>query len=99
VPVGWRVAGRRLWCSLRCSRPTAALSDRHSPYARCSLKPADGAEAQAFFTEWEESFDSFDQMGLHENLLRGIYAYGGHQLAVHGRHSIDALHERLGLPA
>jgi len=29
-----------------------------------------------FFTEWEESFDSFDQMGLHENLLRGIYAYG-----------------------
>ncbi|KIZ04417.1 Eukaryotic initiation factor 4A-3 [Monoraphidium neglectum] len=40
------------------------------------LKPAEGAEAQAFFTEWEESFDSFDQMGLHENLLRGIYAYG-----------------------
>lgn len=30
-----------------------------------------------FFTEWTESFDSFDQMGLHENLLRGIYAYGG----------------------
>lgn len=29
-----------------------------------------------FFTEWEESYDSFDDMGLHENLLRGIYAYG-----------------------
>ncbi len=29
-----------------------------------------------FYTDWEESFDSFDQMGLHENLLRGIYAYG-----------------------
>ncbi len=29
-----------------------------------------------FFTEWEESFESFDQMNLHENLLRGIYAYG-----------------------
>jgi translation initiation factor 4A len=29
-----------------------------------------------FFTEWEETFDSFDNMGLHENLLRGIYAYG-----------------------
>lgn len=29
-----------------------------------------------FYTEWEESFDSFDQMGLKENLLRGIYAYG-----------------------
>jgi hypothetical protein len=31
---------------------------------------------EKFFTEWEETFDSFDQMGLHENLLRGIYAYG-----------------------
>jgi translation initiation factor 4A len=30
-----------------------------------------------FYTDWEESFDSFDQMNLHENLLRGIYAYGG----------------------
>jgi hypothetical protein len=29
-----------------------------------------------FFTDWEETFDSFDAMGLHENLLRGIYAYG-----------------------
>ena len=29
-----------------------------------------------FYTEWEETFESFDQMGLHENLLRGIYAYG-----------------------
>eukprot|EP00199_Chlamydomonas_sp_CCMP681_P002051 CAMPEP_0119101226 /NCGR_PEP_ID=MMETSP1180-20130426/334_1 /TAXON_ID=3052 ORGANISM="Chlamydomonas cf sp, Strain CCMP681" /NCGR_SAMPLE_ID=MMETSP1180 /ASSEMBLY_ACC=CAM_ASM_000741 /LENGTH=412 /DNA_ID=CAMNT_0007085311 /DNA_START=118 /DNA_END=1356 /DNA_ORIENTATION=+ len=29
-----------------------------------------------FYTDWEETFDSFDQMGLHENLLRGIYAYG-----------------------
>jgi translation initiation factor 4A len=35
---------------------------------------AEGGEA--FFTEWEESYDSFDQMGLHENLLRGVYAYG-----------------------
>lgn len=35
-----------------------------------------GGEDSSFFTEWEESFDSFDQMGLHENLLRGIYAYG-----------------------
>lgn len=34
-------------------------------------------ENNQFFTEWEESFESFDQMGLHENLLRGIYAYGG----------------------
>jgi len=33
-------------------------------------------EGEKFFTEWEETYDSFDQMGLHENLLRGIYAYG-----------------------
>jgi hypothetical protein len=27
-------------------------------------------------TEWEQPFHTFDSMGLHENLLRGIYAYG-----------------------
>ncbi|KAI8471852.1 MAG: eukaryotic initiation factor 4A-like protein [Monoraphidium minutum] len=40
------------------------------------MKDLGGGDNNAFFTEWEESFDSFDQMGLHENLLRGIYAYG-----------------------
>lgn len=35
-----------------------------------------GSQEGEFFTEWEETFESFDQMGLHENLLRGIYAYG-----------------------
>ena len=34
-------------------------------------------DSDTFYTEWEETFESFDQMGLHENLLRGIYAYGG----------------------
>eukprot|EP00747_Dinoflagellata_sp_TGD_P086450 gnl/TRDRNA2_/TRDRNA2_163291_c0_seq1.p1 gnl/TRDRNA2_/TRDRNA2_163291_c0~~gnl/TRDRNA2_/TRDRNA2_163291_c0_seq1.p1 ORF type:complete len:413 (-),score=-10.70 gnl/TRDRNA2_/TRDRNA2_163291_c0_seq1:158-1396(-) len=29
-----------------------------------------------FYTQWEESSDSFDKMGLREHLLRGIYAYG-----------------------
>ena len=29
-----------------------------------------------FAPEWEEVCESFDDMGLHENLLRGIYAYG-----------------------
>mmetsp|Transcript_42264 Transcript_42264/g.51298 ORF Transcript_42264/g.51298 Transcript_42264/m.51298 type:complete len:412 (+) Transcript_42264:93-1328(+) len=33
-------------------------------------------EAEDFAPEWDEAFDSFDAMGLHENLLRGIYAYG-----------------------
>ena len=34
----------------------------------------DGADT--FYTDWEETYESFDQMNLHENLLRGIYAYG-----------------------
>ena len=38
----------------------------------CSMGEGEGT----FYTEWEETFESFDQMGLHENLLRGIYAYG-----------------------
>ena len=29
-----------------------------------------------FWSDWNESSESFDQMDLHENLLRGIYAYG-----------------------
>ena len=32
--------------------------------------------SEDFAPEWEETFESFDAMGLHENLLRGIYAYG-----------------------
>ena len=35
-----------------------------------------GNNEDKFYTDWEETFDSFDQMSLHENLLRGIYAYG-----------------------
>lgn len=32
--------------------------------------------AEDFAPEWEKVYESFDSMGLHENLLRGIYAYG-----------------------
>ncbi|GMH43853.1 hypothetical protein BSKO_11787 [Bryopsis sp. KO-2023] len=35
-----------------------------------------GAETEQFYTDWDESFQSFDQMELTEGLLRGIYAYG-----------------------
>jgi len=35
-----------------------------------------GESAEEFAPEWEEVYESFDSMGLHENLLRGIYAYG-----------------------
>ncbi|GER32562.1 eukaryotic initiation factor 4A [Striga asiatica] len=35
-----------------------------------------GADGEEFFTSYDEVYDSFDAMGLQENLLRGIYAYG-----------------------
>ncbi|CAN4098527.1 unnamed protein product [Withania somnifera] len=34
------------------------------------------SEGKDFFTSYDEVYDSFDAMGLQENLLRGIYAYG-----------------------
>ncbi|KAI7727730.1 hypothetical protein M8C21_005989 [Ambrosia artemisiifolia] len=34
------------------------------------------ADGQDFLTSYDEVYDSFDSMGLQENLLRGIYAYG-----------------------
>lgn len=33
-------------------------------------------DGQDFFTSYDEVYDTFDAMGLKENLLRGIYAYG-----------------------
>ena len=41
------------------------------------LPPPSTGEQDAFYSEWEEACDSFDQMGLHESLLRGIYAVSG----------------------
>jgi len=29
-----------------------------------------------FFTNWEESVEKFDDLGLKEEVLRGIYGYG-----------------------
>jgi hypothetical protein len=33
-------------------------------------------DTEEFFTSYDEVHESFDDMGLQENLLRGIYAYG-----------------------
>ncbi|CAA6672583.1 unnamed protein product [Spirodela intermedia] len=33
-------------------------------------------DGQDFFTSYDEVYETFDAMGLQENLLRGIYAYG-----------------------
>ncbi|EIE20278.1 eukaryotic initiation factor 4A-11, partial [Coccomyxa subellipsoidea C-169] len=35
-----------------------------------------GSMAESFYTEWEESYVSFNQMSLHEDLLHGLHAYG-----------------------
>lgn len=40
------------------------------------------ADGQEFFTSYDEVCDTFDAMGLQENLLRGIYAYGKYFEAV-----------------
>jgi len=50
---------------------TSGLTPLSGVWAR-RLNP----ESEDFAPEWEETFESFDAMGLHENLLRGIYAYG-----------------------
>lgn len=34
------------------------------------------SDGQEFFKSYDEVFESFDNMGLQEQLLRGIYAYG-----------------------
>nr|GFB57411.1 eukaryotic initiation factor 4A-15-like [Tanacetum cinerariifolium] len=34
------------------------------------------ADGQDFFTSYDEVTETFDALGLLENLLRGIYAYG-----------------------
>eukprot|EP00210_Caulerpa_lentillifera_P004956 g4730.t1 len=37
----------------------------------------DASEGETpFYTDWDESYQSFDEMDLNEGLLRGIYAYG-----------------------
>jgi len=46
-------------------------------WQRCRL----ANDGQDFFTMYEEVFETFDSMGLQENLLRGIYAYGRYWLA------------------
>ena len=40
------------------------------------------SDGQDFFTSYDEVCESFDAMGLQENLLRGLYAYGKYLEAV-----------------
>jgi hypothetical protein len=36
----------------------------------------EAGEGDDMISDWTEVAETFDAMGLHENLLRGIYAYG-----------------------
>ncbi|KAB2627857.1 eukaryotic initiation factor 4A-10-like [Pyrus ussuriensis x Pyrus communis] len=54
--------------------PEASQFDTH-PYD-AKMSELLGADGKDFFTSYDEVHDSFDAMGLQENLLRGIYAYG-----------------------
>lgn len=54
------------------------------------IKYRSTGETEEFFTSYDEVFESFDDMGLQENLLRGIYAYG--MLVVHFFQYVCLLH-------
>ena len=54
--------------------PAAARTD--AVCCCCCCRMGTGGETSEYFTDWNETYESFDQMGLHESLLRGIYAYG-----------------------
>lgn len=47
------------------------------------------SDGQDFFTSYDEVYDSFDAMGLQENLLRGIYAYGESVLLHYSLFALD----------
>ncbi|XP_048133996.1 ATP-dependent RNA helicase dbp-5-like [Rhodamnia argentea] len=51
----------------------SAFDSRQYDAKMSELLSADGED---FFTSYDEVYESFDAMGLQENLLRGIYAYG-----------------------
>jgi translation initiation factor 4A len=40
------------------------------------LRSRGGSESEELFTPYDEVCESFEAMGLRDNLLRGIYAYG-----------------------
>lgn len=55
--------------------PRAHLADHYlsSGFSPVSLPRV---EEEEFITNWEETVENFDDMGLKEGVLRGIYGYG-----------------------
>ncbi|KAK4479553.1 hypothetical protein RD792_015070 [Penstemon davidsonii] len=67
-------SGLRNWVDMAGLTPEGSQFDTRQYDAKMNdLLQVDGQE---FFTSYDEVYDSFDAMGLQENLLRGIYAYG-----------------------
>ncbi|XP_062148721.1 eukaryotic initiation factor 4A-15-like [Alnus glutinosa] len=66
-------------CTFRCRYMAGMPSEGSQFDARqfdTKMNELLSADGQDFFTSYDEVYDSFDAMGLQENLLRGIYAYG-----------------------
>lgn len=49
---------------------------KNGPSKEVGYEGAPGAEPEALDTNWHQVVESFDDMNLKEELLRGIYAYG-----------------------
>ena len=47
-----------------------------SVYSLLCLILSSGEDAEVFDTNWTQHVESFDEMGLKKELLRGIYAFG-----------------------
>ncbi|XWS72430.1 hypothetical protein CRYUN_Cryun02cG0039000 [Craigia yunnanensis] len=62
-----------LFAVMAAAAPEGSQFDARQYHAKMKELEADG---QDFFTTYDEVYDTFDAMGLQENLLRGIYAYG-----------------------
>lgn len=72
----FRRAASRTGCLqtlLEWSAPAAEAGDSLDLVA-CRMNET--GEGEDMISDWTEVAETFDSMGLHENLLRGIYAYG-----------------------
>ena len=47
-----------------------------SPFVTLLRSNRNHLEEEEFITNWEETVESFDDMGLKEGVLRGIYGHG-----------------------
>ena len=54
----------------------AAEETKQTPDEEKKEAGAEGEEEETFETNWDQVVSKFDQMGLKEEVLRGIYAYG-----------------------